>query len=318
MKDELWFTDGTLVIKAGDSLFRVYGGLLAKASPVFESMLEFPQPEGDELVEGCPVVELQDTAEETRCFLKALLDYRFFLPPPQRTHWRTLCGVLRLSKKYDVEELSMRALEHLATAFVMELDEYPGNPTFDIDCMGLTALITLGRQLSIHWFLPTAYYQLCSIAQVADIVSGVQQGTECLELPMSDKVICAREYVNMRLSAGSQISDFLWEPAKIPGCRQPSRCGESRTCLRRQVESWRLKGTFPLTLWECTDWIRLAVCDTCLAALKLTHADALRDFWRGLPERFELESWGALNKQRSADLEGLDNTFATKIRLMGD
>jgi len=74
--DEVWFQDGTLIIEAEGSLFRVYGGLLGAESPVFHDMLEFPQPEGAESIDGCPVVHLSDSAPDVNCFLKALFDYK--------------------------------------------------------------------------------------------------------------------------------------------------------------------------------------------------------------------------------------------------
>jgi hypothetical protein len=83
--EELWFKDGTLVLAAEGSLFRVYGGLLAKRSPVFHDMLQIPQPEDAELFDGCPVVHLPDNKCDLRCFLNALFDYecvRFHLLTP--------------------------------------------------------------------------------------------------------------------------------------------------------------------------------------------------------------------------------------------
>ncbi|KAJ7914371.1 hypothetical protein B0H13DRAFT_2190058, partial [Mycena leptocephala] len=72
--EELWFKDGTLMLTAEGSLFRVYGGLLAKRSPVFHDMLQIPQPEDAELFDGCPVVHLPDNKCDLRCFLNALFD----------------------------------------------------------------------------------------------------------------------------------------------------------------------------------------------------------------------------------------------------
>jgi hypothetical protein len=72
--EELWFEDGNLVIQAGNTLFRVYRGVLAARSPVFYDMLSFPQPSDSELVEGCPLVRLHDSASEVTVFLKAIFD----------------------------------------------------------------------------------------------------------------------------------------------------------------------------------------------------------------------------------------------------
>lgn len=71
---ELWFEDGNIVIQAGNSLYRVYRGVLATHSSVFKDMLSFPQPPDSELVEGCPIVRLPDSDREVTPFLKALFD----------------------------------------------------------------------------------------------------------------------------------------------------------------------------------------------------------------------------------------------------
>lgn len=73
--EELWFDDGTLVLHAGTSTFRVYRALLAKISPVFHDMLAFPQPVDGEKIDGCPVVRLPDNDSDLKCFLQALFDY---------------------------------------------------------------------------------------------------------------------------------------------------------------------------------------------------------------------------------------------------
>lgn len=71
---ELWFDDGNLVIQAGNSQYRVFRGILAARSPVFQDMLSFPQPPDSELVEGCPVVFLPDSSMEVGAFLRAIFE----------------------------------------------------------------------------------------------------------------------------------------------------------------------------------------------------------------------------------------------------
>ncbi|KAJ7481367.1 hypothetical protein B0H11DRAFT_1641603, partial [Mycena galericulata] len=68
--DQLWFNDGTLVLVTHTSLFRIYAGLLAKESPVFHDMLQLPQSENGETMDGCPVVHLQDNGHDVEYFLK--------------------------------------------------------------------------------------------------------------------------------------------------------------------------------------------------------------------------------------------------------
>jgi hypothetical protein len=53
----------------------VYRGLLSKRSPVFGDMFEFlPPKEGNEIVEGVPVVRMWDSTMDMSRFLSAILD----------------------------------------------------------------------------------------------------------------------------------------------------------------------------------------------------------------------------------------------------
>ncbi|KAJ7701844.1 hypothetical protein B0H17DRAFT_862003, partial [Mycena rosella] len=71
---DLWFEDGDLVLQAGNGQFRVYRGVLAARSSVFNDMLSesFPQPLDSELVEGFPLVRLPDPESHVTRFLRAI------------------------------------------------------------------------------------------------------------------------------------------------------------------------------------------------------------------------------------------------------
>lgn len=73
---DLWYEDGTVILIAEKTGFRVYRGLLAQHSEVFRDMFSLPQPTtavSDTLFEGCPVVHLMDDiAEEIAEVLKIL------------------------------------------------------------------------------------------------------------------------------------------------------------------------------------------------------------------------------------------------------
>ena len=74
VRSDVWYEDGNVVLQAENTQFKVFRGVLAEASTVFKDMFSFPQPSssGQELVEGCPVVFLTDSAEEVRYMLRAL------------------------------------------------------------------------------------------------------------------------------------------------------------------------------------------------------------------------------------------------------
>lgn len=72
---DLWFEDGTVVLQAGRTLFRVYSGILARHSPIFKDLFTLPQPSDAETYEGCPLVQLAgDDPAEVSHFLLVIHD----------------------------------------------------------------------------------------------------------------------------------------------------------------------------------------------------------------------------------------------------
>lgn len=71
--EDMWFSDGTIILRAEHMIFRVYTGVLSKASSVFEDMLSADNMRQKEIIEGCPLVFMEDdTAADMRTFLQTL------------------------------------------------------------------------------------------------------------------------------------------------------------------------------------------------------------------------------------------------------
>ena len=76
---QCWFEDGTVILQAGDTLFRAYSGILSRNSVIFDDLFRLPQPaEGPETYDGLPLVKLQDDSPLAVCrFLRALHDRQY-------------------------------------------------------------------------------------------------------------------------------------------------------------------------------------------------------------------------------------------------
>ncbi len=76
---EFWFEDGNVILVAKSYEFRVFEGILAHHSPVFQDMFSLPQPvssalpEGTQTLDACPVVHLSDSPEDLRHVLRICL-----------------------------------------------------------------------------------------------------------------------------------------------------------------------------------------------------------------------------------------------------
>ncbi|KAJ7721648.1 hypothetical protein DFH07DRAFT_760334 [Mycena maculata] len=69
---DVWFEDGTVVLQAQATLFRVYRGVLAAQSSILRDTFAIPQPATRDTYEACPLVVLHDSASDLRHFLTAI------------------------------------------------------------------------------------------------------------------------------------------------------------------------------------------------------------------------------------------------------
>lgn len=78
-RSSLWYFDGNIVLQAEGTQWKVYKGVLARSSPIFQDMFSLPQPPSmdTEMVDGCPVVQLSDSAEEVEYVLQAICQREF-------------------------------------------------------------------------------------------------------------------------------------------------------------------------------------------------------------------------------------------------
>jgi hypothetical protein len=71
-RSDIWYEDGSVVLQAQHTQFRVHWGVLARQSSFFHDMQGLPQPPDQPSVDGCPVVKLPDDIADVECLLKAL------------------------------------------------------------------------------------------------------------------------------------------------------------------------------------------------------------------------------------------------------
>lgn len=74
VRSDIWYCDGSIIIEAERTQFRVHKGVLAEHSSVFQDIFLIPHSKGEdlELIEGCPIVAVTDTAIDMAHLLRAL------------------------------------------------------------------------------------------------------------------------------------------------------------------------------------------------------------------------------------------------------
>lgn len=70
----IWLEDGNIVLQAENTQFRVHRGTLSMHSPIFADMFSITQSTflGTDMVDGCPIVHMSDSAEDLHYVLEAL------------------------------------------------------------------------------------------------------------------------------------------------------------------------------------------------------------------------------------------------------
>ena len=58
-----WYSDGSVVLQAEDTQFRVHKSIMSECSPVLKTLLEAQTDQKVPTVEGCPILYLDDTKE---------------------------------------------------------------------------------------------------------------------------------------------------------------------------------------------------------------------------------------------------------------
>ncbi|KAH9932309.1 uncharacterized protein B0H18DRAFT_987525 [Fomitopsis serialis] len=161
--EDFWYDDGSIILIAQDVGFRVYRGLLVKLSEIFRDLFTVPQPPHGQLVCGCPVVHLPDTAASLREFLEALLHGKRYVPEDdgELDH---LSYRIRLSHKYGIEYLLKESIQQLQALFPTRFDDWADlNPSGPYSALRAITAVNLARLTDTPSILPSAIYACCQL-----------------------------------------------------------------------------------------------------------------------------------------------------------
>ncbi|KAG1814952.1 hypothetical protein EV424DRAFT_1412892 [Suillus variegatus] len=284
--NDLWYDDGSVVLKAGDDFFRVHGSILSQKSSVFATILLQSQIENTETHEGCPVVVLGDDAEELRQLLLTIYEISYFEDNAQ--YFVYLCAVLRLSTKYEMKRLRDLALQRLKRGVPTTLASFD-DPGYQDDRATaqkhVLAVINLARETNCLELLPCAYYY-CSRLPASTIFDG--SGRVILALPDITACILGKEQLlNMQRQT---THPFLYTlPKSKFGTRCHDQCGGNDWLLLQYLQRQDFRR--PCTFEQFIDWEKIGACKSCASPHQSAHTKGRQEAWARLPGIFGLESW---------------------------
>ncbi|CAA7266615.1 unnamed protein product [Cyclocybe aegerita] len=302
---ELWFDDGTLILKAENSLFKIYGGFLAARSSVFRDMLAFPPPaEGNPRLDGCHIVTVYDSATDMALFLKAVFDSSFFEPPPTPTELHIVEGILRLSLKYDVNYLRRRALQHLLSTFPTTLQDWKlrdNKRTIPPVDNTPFAAFRAAREFDLDFLLPSILYCMSSHPFEKTLDHSPWRDGQ-IELPWPDKrlSIVGRQKILMYQSR-TALGMTKVSSVPVEGCTGES-CITTRLRCAEILNGWDMAGL--LDYFEDNANVYAPdFCSVCRSAFEDMCNSTSQTLWNELPAMFDLPKWEALEKLKTFALE---------------
>ncbi|KZP29334.1 hypothetical protein FIBSPDRAFT_927094 [Athelia psychrophila] len=268
-------------------------------------MFLVPQPpSGGELVDGCAVVHLSDSAIDVTYVLEALCKRRhvtFNEPLPISV----IAAFVRLGQKYQIDAVLSEALRRLYYEFPVDLSQLDEIHT---NAVNGTAIIikknsvyidvaNLALEQNLLSVLPLAL-QHCSTARSHTIVKGVKREDHTVATlsPINKEAVLAASCSLLRLQA---LTTFCWLYPPVTACQTPEDCEHGRNQMTKTL-FYPVPVYSGLVRW-CEDWEN-DVCDSCVVRGRNLHHNGRRLYWDKLPSIFGLPEWEELKKERISSM----------------
>ncbi|KII84010.1 hypothetical protein PLICRDRAFT_118796 [Plicaturopsis crispa FD-325 SS-3] len=287
----VWFDDGSIVLQAENTRFRVHRTVMALNSPIFEDMLNIGQSRGEESVEDCPLVVLHDSAKDLETVLRALYDRRYFDDDKDQP-FDTIASILRVSKKYDIQHLYEKALEYLTAEFPGTLDDWDSRsiriPSFNNG--HYFDVINLARELTLPIILPAAFYLCLQRYSCEQILGGIPNRTagEVIRLSPSDQKVAIVGMRQVVCASAATTFEWLGQHHEVEGCSNRIACADAFHMTSHSI--WKPFPSYAaLCIWD-VEWGK-DMCKKCVAFAKRRHSKGREFFWTRLPECFDLPPW---------------------------
>ncbi|TFK22109.1 hypothetical protein FA15DRAFT_681809 [Coprinopsis marcescibilis] len=311
---EYYFSDGSIVLRLGKTLFKIHQSILGRHSDIFAGMWDMPQPDGEELVDGCPVVDLQDDVDDFTDTLRAVYDsFHFDTLNTSTASLGELVtfvnGILKISTKYSMAKLRQKCISLLLVKLPNTFESCCAllHTKSKYDSPDIIRVINLARAANVPEILPWAFY-LCTHMSVNDIMKNTV-------LSWQDKaiVLAGRERLWEVQKSTSNSALFVFTPsqqctsncqgrilAAIPGTSisTGNPPGLNMGMNYREAEDYRRS---PHPLGEFDGWSHMKqqpVCGRCSSHQIAEHKKGREKVWNNLPTYFDLGTWEDIKKDQ--------------------
>ncbi|KAL1700917.1 hypothetical protein EV121DRAFT_213190 [Schizophyllum commune] len=306
-RSDIWFDDGNIVLQAENVQFRFFKGILAAYSPFFRDVFSVPQPTvGADLVEGCPVLRLQEKAADVNYMLSFILEPKSSKLTPCAAD---IVAALKLGRKYLIADLWGDAVERLRYEFPERLDEYQERRDksmvytrihFDKDCPGRPLhLVDAVKDAGLERILPALCHRVLEKSTLDTLMHGPTSVARLEDPSMQTRIVLLGARAKRPAIRARLMRRAYSEPRTVPSeCLSPQRCQDIRRgklirCLQRIEEETKSVVFRPLPTDGQTEQKR-PLCWLCAHEMQEKLAAEQQAIWEELPTFFGLPVWGDL------------------------
>ncbi|KAJ6514919.1 hypothetical protein C8R47DRAFT_961428 [Mycena vitilis] len=287
----MWHNDGSVVLQAERTQFRVHWSVLALDSSVFRDLQGLPQPPDQPSVDGCPLVEVSDDAVDVEYLLKALYTPTFL--GQKSLSLQVIGALLRLGRKYQFKDLLDSVVGRVIHANPTTLEAYDAIrvgkvPPESIDRSDWFDMVTLASENNIMSALPCAYFKLASTFAPATLFEGIKRPDGSMaSLSLGDlrRCVAGREkLITKQFKAGYQL-----------GCLhrwKPPRCART-TCLSWREDLLAAYMDRAIVAFRTLDF-GVGFCPLCGQYARESYETGRKKLWEDLPSFFDLPAWDQL------------------------
>ncbi|KAJ6543576.1 hypothetical protein DFH09DRAFT_1390775 [Mycena vulgaris] len=298
-----------LILQAGQTRIHVKKAVLTENSPVFRAMFSRAEEAGADLTNGLPVVRIDDSPEDMYLVLDALCDPAFYMETTKS--FKIVSAMLRLGKKYGIDELyedAISRLEHDFPSTLLEYQELHGQTrsSFSVKlhiapypALGFE-VVNLARAYGLNQILPAALYICVTVHfNIHDVKKAIQDGLvrddgRVVHLSEEDKDRCWNAIDKLIEAQRTTSFRYFYDmPEDIISryCSERSNC-TSVVAYFRRLTSYPPLCVIALRGMEILDQ---ALCDECADHAVSVNRMGQTYIWQHLPSFFGLPPWADLH-----------------------
>ncbi|THV05123.1 hypothetical protein K435DRAFT_137658 [Dendrothele bispora CBS 962.96] len=320
------FIDGNIVILSQNRFFLVHQSVLSQHSSVLDEALNTLQ-DSSHVLQGRPVLELQESPEDLYHFLTALCDGVSNLKYTAQS-FDIVSALLRLSTKFQVHHLRSKIIHGLSETWPSNLTQWDAREGNATNSLGIYSprltiphpilVINLARSVNAPELLPSAFYDLSRSSPKQIVATYSRPDTSDVhELSQDDffNLLKGREYASRFLSTFlvNFLEGRLSSQLCIYNCQSDGslrrtcqaafeaitfeilRDANGVVCRRNSDPLFAILDTELMqTRGDGRQAINMRPCEYCQTDYSLVVDAAREEFWSLLPEWFgvEVPDWG--------------------------